>query len=145
VGRRQIDAQVQGLGLGIGLDQFDNVYNGGVGVERLRVVTGCGPAQASQAEQVLDQSRFHLDAAADRRHALAHTDVDAGVLLERGSGDTEILEAAPPFMCLRALVLASPLWYPDLTREVRLMLLRLAERVLEAAAFSPGGVEEYLR
>jgi aminoglycoside phosphotransferase (APT) family kinase protein len=51
--------------------------------------------------------------------------------LER-SGDREILEAAPPFLAWRALVVASPRFYPRLGAAARDALLALAERSLDA-------------
>jgi hypothetical protein len=61
------------------------------------------------------------------------------------SGDPEILEVAAPFLAFRGLVLASPLWYPDLTDAVRRRLIAFVEAVLEAPAFDPAQVNAYLR
>lgn len=47
------------------------------------------------------------------------------------TGDREVLETAPPFLAWRALVLASPRFYPHLGAEARDLLLRLAERSLD--------------
>jgi len=47
------------------------------------------------------------------------------------AGDPEVLEAAPPFLAWRALVVASPRFYPHLGAPARDLLLRLAERALE--------------
>jgi hypothetical protein len=48
------------------------------------------------------------------------------------SGDREALETAPPFLAWRALVLASPRFYPRLHAGARDLLLRLAEIALDA-------------
>lgn len=48
-----------------------------------------------------------------------------------GTGDREALETAPPFLAWRALVVASPRFYPHLRPRARDLLLRLAERALD--------------
>ncbi|MEM2962394.1 MAG: aminoglycoside phosphotransferase family protein, partial [Candidatus Bathyarchaeia archaeon] len=45
--------------------------------------------------------------------------------------DEEILEVIQPFYAWRALVLASPLWYPDLPEGVRRRLINFIFQVLE--------------
>jgi hypothetical protein len=60
------------------------------------------------------------------------------------SGDTEILEVAPPFLAWRALVLANPLWYPALSGSGRDALLTLCERVLAAGRLDLRAVEEVM-
>jgi hypothetical protein len=60
--------------------------------------------------------------------------------LER-SGDRELLEVAPPFLAWRALVIASPLWYPTLPAACRDALFGLAERALDAGRLDPDGAE----
>lgn len=62
--------------------------------------------------------------------------------LER-TGDREILTVAAPYFAFRGLVMASPVWYPDLTPEVRAMLLRFIRSVLGARSFDPSRVNEY--
>jgi len=55
----------------------------------------------------------------------------------RGRGEEALaraLEAAPPFLAWRALVVANPAWYPDAAVEVRDAMLTLAERALDAPA-----------
>jgi hypothetical protein len=54
-----------------------------------------------------------------------------------GSGDVEVLEVLAPFFAWRALVLASPVWYPTLTAEQRSALLTFAEQVMDASTFDP--------
>jgi hypothetical protein len=57
------------------------------------------------------------------------------------SGDEEILGAMPPYFVWRALVIASPLWYPSLAVEVRRSLFRFIDRVLDLDRFDPARVD----
>lgn len=59
------------------------------------------------------------------------------------TGDREILEVAAPFFVFRALVLASPLWYPSLADSVRTQLLAFILAVLEQDSFDPRQVNSY--
>lgn len=61
-----------------------------------------------------------------------------------GSRDREILEVVAPYVVFRGLVMASPVWYPDLDPAVREGLFRMMENVLEADRFEPEAVGEYL-
>jgi hypothetical protein len=63
--------------------------------------------------------------------------------LER-SGDHEVLEVAAPFFAFRVLVLASPLWYPNLAAAVRRKLCAFALNVLDRPAFDPARVDDCL-
>jgi hypothetical protein len=58
------------------------------------------------------------------------------------SGDRELLEVAAPWLLWRALVIASPRFYPDLPAAARGALLGLAERALGSARFDPATAEE---
>jgi hypothetical protein len=49
-----------------------------------------------------------------------------------------VLEAAPPFLCWRALVLCCPRFYPDLPGDARQALLDWAARVVARDRFDPG-------
>jgi hypothetical protein len=60
------------------------------------------------------------------------------------TGDKEILKVVQPFYAWRSLVLASPLWYPQLSTKVRKQILRFAARVLDAESFDFENVEFYL-
>jgi hypothetical protein len=54
------------------------------------------------------------------------------------AGDrVDVLAAVAPFFAWRALVLASPKWYPNLDDAERDRILRFAERVLAAERFDP--------
>jgi Ser/Thr protein kinase RdoA (MazF antagonist) len=60
------------------------------------------------------------------------------------SGDSEILEVLPPFLMFRAVVIAHPRWYPDLTEPTRRALLDFARTMAEADAFDPERVKAEL-
>lgn len=59
------------------------------------------------------------------------------------SGDREMLRAAPPYYAFRGLVMASPVWYPHLSDDVRGKLLRFILTVLKLEAFEPQKVNDY--
>jgi len=61
------------------------------------------------------------------------------------SADHEVLGVVPPFFTWRALVLASPLWYPNVDDQVRDRLLTLCERLLAGEEFLPNEVDRLLR
>jgi aminoglycoside phosphotransferase (APT) family kinase protein len=60
------------------------------------------------------------------------------------SGDAELPGVIAPHFAFRALVVASPLWYPRETDAVRRGLFRFLLAVLEAPAFDPSRVPDYL-
>ncbi|MCP9440472.1 MAG: hypothetical protein NHB36_11350, partial [Nitrospira sp.] len=59
------------------------------------------------------------------------------------SGDKDVTETAAPFFAFRGLVVASPVWYPDLSMEVRRSLFRFIQQVLDSPRFEPDRVNEY--
>src|SRR6185503_17914269 len=61
------------------------------------------------------------------------------------SGDRELGLVAAPFLAWRALVLASPRFYPALAPEARDRLLGFAERSLDAERFEPDSAEALFR
>lgn len=61
----------------------------------------------------------------------------------RNTGDREILDVVAPFFVFRALVLASPIWYPDLADEIRRQLFAFSLAVLTEDRFDPARVNEY--
>jgi hypothetical protein len=63
----------------------------------------------------------------------------------RASGDVGVTKAAAPFFAFRGLVLASPVWYPKLSLDVRRRIFRFIENVLDAPRFEPERVNEYCR
>jgi len=63
--------------------------------------------------------------------------------LER-SRDAEMLQVAAPFLVFRALVMAHPVWYPQLSDDLRKKLFRFMQAVLNADQFRPEQVNRYL-
>lgn len=61
----------------------------------------------------------------------------------RKTNDSEILEVIQPFYAWRSLVVASPIWYPNLSVDVRVKLLNFAKNVLKHNRFSPIEVNSY--
>jgi hypothetical protein len=59
------------------------------------------------------------------------------------SHDKEVLEATAPFFAFRGLVIASPLWYPHLSVDVRRKIFRFVENVLDVRRFDPAEVNRY--
>lgn len=62
--------------------------------------------------------------------------------LER-SGDAELLEVVAPFFAFRALVVASPLWYPGLEEPLRRRLFDFTLAVLAESRFDPARANAY--
>ena len=60
-----------------------------------------------------------------------------------GSGDEEMLSAMPLFYAFRCLVIASPLWYPSLSNEIRRKIFNFAGNILDAGRFDPYTVNSY--
>jgi hypothetical protein len=65
-----------------------------------------------------------------------------GRYLER-SGDREMLNVVAPFFAFRCLVMAHPLWYPELPEEVRQALMSFALNVLLGDPFELDRVNRY--
>jgi hypothetical protein len=63
----------------------------------------------------------------------------------RKTGDREILEIVQPFYAWRGLVVASPVWYPSLSRDVRVKLFNFIRNVLQCERFDLEGVNSYIR
>lgn len=61
----------------------------------------------------------------------------------QASRDKEVTAAAAPFFAFRGLVVASPVWYPDLSMDVRRSIFRFIENVLDAPRFEPERANEY--
>jgi len=60
------------------------------------------------------------------------------------SGDEEIMKVLAPFFAFRAVVVASPTWYPLLPNETRRTLFNFMENVLVSEEFNYGDVNSYL-
>ncbi|MBC7131170.1 phosphotransferase [Candidatus Bathyarchaeota archaeon] len=61
------------------------------------------------------------------------------------TGDTEILEVVQPFYAWRGLVVASPIWYPNLDPEIRQRLLNFVINVLRVDKFDIDDVNSYIK
>ncbi len=60
------------------------------------------------------------------------------------TGDRELLEVVAPFFAWRALVVASPVWYPEVADGTRDRLLSFAEALVAGRAFDPTRVDGLL-
>lgn len=60
------------------------------------------------------------------------------------TGDDSLLEVIAPFFAFRAMVVASPTWYPLLNDDVRRTLFNFMENVLGSEAFNYRDVNSYL-
>lgn len=60
------------------------------------------------------------------------------------TGDEEVLKVIAPFFAFRALVVASPTWYPLLSSDVRRTLFDFLENVLEDEVFDYKNLNSYL-
>lgn len=61
------------------------------------------------------------------------------------SSDRELLSVVAPFLAWRLLVLACPVWYPNLPKPARQRLLQFAEAALEADCFEPTSADAVFR
>jgi hypothetical protein len=59
------------------------------------------------------------------------------------SSDREILEVVAPFFVFRALVMANPVWYPNLAEAIRRQLFAFSLAVLSQDCFDPRQVNRY--
>jgi streptomycin 6-kinase len=59
--------------------------------------------------------------------------------------DRDLLEVVAPFLCWRALVLACPAWYPNMSAQARGRLLEFARAALTAERFEPALAEAVFR
>jgi aminoglycoside phosphotransferase (APT) family kinase protein len=60
------------------------------------------------------------------------------------ASDEGLLKVIQPWFAWRALVLSSPVWYPDLDTEVRVKLLRFARRVMTLKRYDLSKVNRYI-
>ena len=65
------------------------------------------------------------------------------VYLEK-TGDYGLLEAIQPFYAFRGLVVASPIWYPNISAETRLKMFNFINNVLDTEKFDYENVAGYL-
>jgi aminoglycoside phosphotransferase family enzyme len=59
--------------------------------------------------------------------------------------DHELLEVIQPFYAFRGLVVASPIWYPNIDQQVRQRLFNFVRNVLEAETFDYKNVNALLK
>ena len=57
--------------------------------------------------------------------------------------DWEILKVIPLFYAFRGLVVASPVWYPNLDREIRVKLFNFIRNILSEEEFDYRNVNSY--
>jgi hypothetical protein len=60
------------------------------------------------------------------------------------TGDREMLSLIQPFYVWRALVIANPVWYPNLEMEIRKKIFNFIFNILDVEVFEIGKVNEYL-
>jgi hypothetical protein len=60
------------------------------------------------------------------------------------TGDQEVLKVVQPFFAWRGLVVASPVWYPNLAPQVRAAVFQFIGALLAADKFDPAKVNGYL-
>src|SRR5206468_2541084 len=56
------------------------------------------------------------------------------------SGDVEMLQVSAPFFAFRGLVMAHPIWYPNLSKDVRQKLFNFIRNVMSDEFFNPDEV-----
>ena len=61
-----------------------------------------------------------------------------------GEEKNGLFDSMPLFFTFRALVVASPLWYPDLTSETRRKILGFAQNSLETGHFDPFEIDDLI-
>lgn len=62
-----------------------------------------------------------------------------------GTGDQEMLRVIQPFFAWRSLVLASPTWYPNLSKEVRTSLISFTHNVLKTQELDYTNIDSYFK
>lgn len=55
--------------------------------------------------------------------------------------DLEVLQVIPPYLTWRALVVASPVWYPNYPSDIRKKILNFANNILDIEALDPYDIE----
>ncbi|MDA4129621.1 MAG: aminoglycoside phosphotransferase family protein [Thaumarchaeota archaeon] len=63
----------------------------------------------------------------------------------RGTKDENLFEAMPLFYAFRALVIASPIWYPELSSENRRKIFNFAQNILDDGRFELSKTNEYFQ
>jgi hypothetical protein len=116
---------------------FNLVWAGDDQLVPLDASRGC---EGDPADDVACIAINYLFFALDHRERF---DTGLGVLWDRfwdrylALAGTSVLEALAPFFAWRALVIASPIWYPHLTPEDRERVFSFVRRALEGDRFDP--------
>ncbi len=63
---------------------------------------------------------------------------------QEGARDDELFQVSAPFLAWRGLVVANPVWYPNVRADARDRVLRLIERALGAERFDPAFADEVM-
>ena len=63
----------------------------------------------------------------------------------KASGDEELFEVLAPFFAFRGAVVANPVFYPDLSTDIRNRIFNFVRNVLSADRFDVKAVNEYIR
>jgi hypothetical protein len=63
----------------------------------------------------------------------------------KSTGDTQLLEVVAPFFAFRGVVVANPVFYPELTSQQRGLLFSFVNNVLDADRFEFQRVHDYLK
>ncbi|MCP8316997.1 MAG: aminoglycoside phosphotransferase family protein, partial [archaeon] len=58
--------------------------------------------------------------------------------------DYEVFEVIQPFFAWRGLVIASPIWYPNLSEDVRIKIFNFINNVLSIERFDLKKVNSYI-
>jgi len=61
------------------------------------------------------------------------------------TGDEEILRVVQPFYAFRGMVVVHPIYYPEIRKEQRRMLVNFVLNVLEEDEFNPEDIDRYLK
>jgi len=61
------------------------------------------------------------------------------------TGDSELFDVVAPFYAFRGVVVANPIFYPEVSKANRRKLLNFVQGVLEARSFNPDRVNEYIK
>jgi len=59
------------------------------------------------------------------------------------TGDEELPSVVGPYFAFRGLVVANPIWYPNLAAAIRTKLLNFVQAVLDSPRFDPSCINEY--
>ena len=62
----------------------------------------------------------------------------------KASRDEELLEVLAPFYAFRGVVVANPVFYPDVTPEVRRKIFKFIKSVLSCPKFDVARINDYI-